>query len=471
MTPTWHEKAEVIVIGSGLAGLSAAIEARQAGAGVLVLEKMSITGGNTRISDGGLAAPRNYLQERQGIEDSVQLFAEDMLRAGLGLGQSELVYIIAQQASQAIDWTRDDLNVPYLDRLDRFGGHTVARCLTTLNHIGADLIKAQESRLNELGVEIRKRCRLTQLLTDENGAVSGVQVQAGYKFPDEASGERQNIRAERGVVLATGGFANDVRFRALHQPRLDDSFYSTNHRGGSAEGLISALNIGALPLHLSWIQILPCGCADEKGYGTGARFGSYVIFPMGILVDPASGKRILNEWADRRVRADAMINTGHPCLGIVDDEGAQVDAESLRRGLKSGKIRAFDDLAGLAKAYNVPVDSLVQTINDYNQAVDAGQSDAFGKDLSQATTRIARPPFYGIRLWPKVHYTPGGVGINKQAQVLDLHGSPIQRLYAAGEVTGGIHGATRLGSCALTDCVVFGRIAGQQAAVQPPRSS
>jgi len=155
----WDEQADVIVVGSGVAGLSAAIEAKQAAASVLVFEKMKVTGGNTRISDGGLAAPGNYLQKRQGIEDSPELFYKDMLQAGLGFNHPQLVRVVAERATEAIDWTRNVLGVNYLDRLDRFGGHSVARCLTTRNHSGADIIKAQRAKLNHLGEEIHTRCQ------------------------------------------------------------------------------------------------------------------------------------------------------------------------------------------------------------------------------------------------------------------------------------------------------------------------
>ncbi len=184
----WDESKDVIVIGSGLAGLAAAIEAAQAGASVIVLEKMKVIGGNTRISDGALAAPLNYLQKEQGIEDSAELFYEDMLRAGLNLNHPLLVRIVADRAAETIDWTIE-LGVKYMDRLDRFGGHSAARSLTTKSHSGLEIIKAQTNKLKHLGVEIRTRCLLTDLITDPNGtAIRGVNIRDGYNFPDENSG-------------------------------------------------------------------------------------------------------------------------------------------------------------------------------------------------------------------------------------------------------------------------------------------
>jgi succinate dehydrogenase/fumarate reductase flavoprotein subunit len=193
------------------------------------------------------------------------------------------------------------------------------------------------------------------------------------------------------------------------------------------------------------------------------------VYPTGILVDPATGQRIVNEWADRRQRCDAIFGTGHTCVGIVDANGAEVAAESLRQCLRLGYVKAFETLTELASAFAIPDGQLEMTVKNYNQAVreEEGQ-DPFGKPLSHGAIPLIKPPFYAIRLWPKVHHISGGVGINSKAQVIDLHHQPIPHLFAAGEVCGGIHGASRLGSCALTECIVFGRIAGQQAAAINP---
>lgn len=461
----WDEKTDIIVIGSGLAGLAAAIEAAQTGASVTVFEKMKVIGGNTRISDGALAAPGNYLQKKLGIEDSPELFYNDMLHAGLNLNHPQLVRIFAERAAETIEWTRQELGVRYLDRLDRFGGHSVARSLTTKSHLGADIIKGQTAKLKELGVEIRTRCLLTDFIADSKGTtICGVNIRTGYHFPDENSGTAKKIGANRAVILATGGFGNDLAFCKLQRPGLDESIQSTNQRGATAEGMVAALSIGALPVHLSWIQMGPWGCPDEKAYGIGARFASYSVYPAGILIDPATGCRFVNEWGDRRERSEAMLHTGHVCIGIVDSNGAQKDAESLQNCLKSGKVKEFENLSDLAKTYGIPFSELNQTLNDYNKAILEGQPDAFGKPLGQDTAPLKKPPFYAMRLWPKLHYTPGGIGINSKAQVINLKGQPIPRLFAAGEVCGGIHGASRLSSCALTECLIFGRIAGQKAA-------
>lgn len=472
MANLWHSSTDVVIIGSGAAGLSAAIEARQAGASVMVFEKMKVIGGNTRISDGGLSAPGNFMQKRREITDSPQLFYDDIMRAGLGLNQPELVKLFAQNAAEAIDWIRQ-LGVQFQDRLDKFGGHSSARCVTIAHNAGRDITKAQIRQLEQLQVPIHTRHAMAGLITDSSGTVTGVRIRSdvqeppGTAKPDNASAKTKNILARRAVVLATGGFGSDVAFRSCHNPRLDETIQTTNHKGATAEGLVAALKIHAMPLHLSRIQLGPWGCAREKGYGKGCRFASYSIFPAGILVNPDTGNRIVNEWADRRTRSDAILASNRICAGIVDAEGAQKDPDSLSHCLKTQKIGKFDTLNQLAESWQMPSDALEKTVADYNQLVRTGKKDRFGKLPEKNTCLIASPPFYAMGLWPKVHYSPGGLRINADARVMDLNHRPIARLFAAGEVTGGIHGAGRLGGCALTECIVFGRIAGRQAAMTP----
>lgn len=460
----FDETVGVVVIGSGIAGLSAAVEAKTAGASVVVLEKMKIVGGNTRISDGAFAACNNYLQKEKGLRDSPGLFSEDMMRAGEYLNHPDLVRVVAENSAAAIDWSRDVLGVEYLDRLDRFGGHSAARCLTTRGHSGKDVIKALAAKALALGVDVRTQCLLTGLETDETGRVTGVAMREGYRFAEAGSGSPGRIQAQRGVVLATGGFGSDARFRSFLDPCLDRTIQTTNHKGATAEGLCCALALNAFPLHLSRVQTGPWGCPDEKGYGKGGRFASYCVFPLGILVDPARGCRIVNEWGSRKQRAEAIMKTGRPCIGIVDARGASQAPNSLSHCLRTGKAGAFDTVAALESAWDMPDGSLDDTLAAYHAAIDNSKTDAFGKALTPSTPKLDRPPYYTIRLWPKVHYTPGGVGIDVRARVLDLSQRSVPGLFAAGEVCGGIHGASRLGACALTESLVFGRIAGQEAA-------
>ncbi|MFO8089502.1 MAG: flavocytochrome c [Desulfatiglandaceae bacterium] len=464
---TWDETWDVVIVGSGFAGLAAAIEAREAGRSVLVLEKMLGWGGNSTICDGGLAAPNTDMQRERGIQDSPAQMAADMLAAGLGLSHPALVRIVADHALEVFEWTRNTLKVRYMDRVDRFGGHSVDRCYTTHNKSGSAIVRGLLDKAKELGVALQNRTLLEHLVLDAQGRVRGADVRQGYHYPEEGSGLPKRIRVRRAVVMAAGGFGGDVQFRSAQDPRLDASVDVTTKRSATAEALREVLRVGALPAHLSWIQLAPWASPDEKGYGIGPDFACYIALPQGIVVSPLTGRRIVNELGDRRVRAEGIFREGTPCIALADHEGVVRSGYSVEKCLKKGIVRAFDTLDVLARHHHIPSGPLAETVERFNAQLRAGEDIDFGKPIRESSGPLETPPFYAIRLWPKVHYTMGGALINEQAQVLDLQRKPIPGLYAAGEFAAGVQGACRLGSCSITDCLVFGRIAGRQAAAEP----
>ena len=463
----WDDQTDVVVVGSGFAGLAAAIEARTAGSKVLVIEKMKGYGGNSTISDGVMAAAGTDLQKKAGITDSPDLLADDMLRAGLHLNQAELVRTVAERSVEAFRWTIDFLGMTYQNRIDQFGGHSVPRCYTPLRRSGSQYIRPMLGKAGALEVAVRTRTCLERLIQDDAGRVHGVMVRREGSQAESGASRRQRILARRAVVLATGGFANDIDFRAAQDPRLGPDVGSTNKTVTTAEGLQAAMRIGALPVHLSWIQLGPWACPDEKMYGVGPDFASYIAFPYGILVDPHTGRRIVNELADRKTRADAILNLGHPCISITDSGAVANSGFQIDHCLKRKVVNAFGSLKELAGHFGIPFETLRATVERYNQAFNGGRDADFGKPILARALPIETPPFFAMRTFPKVHHTMGGVLIDAQARVLDLQRRPIPGLYAAGEVAGGVHGACRLGSCAITDCLVFGRMAGQNAARSP----
>jgi succinate dehydrogenase/fumarate reductase flavoprotein subunit len=218
-------------------------------------------------------------------------------------------------------------------------------------------------------------------------------------------------------------------------------------------------------VHLSWIQLGPWACPDEKGYGVGPDFSSYIAFPYGIIVDPATGRRFINEMADRKIRSDAILAKGHPCICVADSKALIASGHDIPRALKKGVVKTFNHLHEVADAYGIPLDKFEETVTRFNDSVVDGIDIEYGKPIISDAAPLKHPPYFAMRVWPKVHYTMGGILINTKAQVLDLRGRPIQGFFAAGEVTGGVHGGCRLGCCAITDCLVFGRIAGRQAAI------
>jgi len=427
---------DVLVVGSGFAGLTAAVEAATAGAAVLVIEKMRAAGGNSIISDGGFAG--------LGSGDSPERFYQDLLRAGLGLNNPVLARILAEHAQEALDWSRDVIGVEYLERLEIFGGHSVARCYTARGRSGNAILRPLLKKALALGVQIRYATSLEKFTIDAAGRVTGAQVRDGYDHLNPAAGTELTIAARRGVVLASGGFSADVAFRTLQDRRLTADVDTTNKAVTTAEALVEALRLGAAAVDLSYIQLGAWASPDEKGYGEAPGFADYTVFPLGIVVDPATGERFCDEMSDRKTLADALLAVGHPCVGLADSTAVLRAGWSLDRGLDKKVIRKFETLDALAGFYGIDGEGLRRT--------------------AAASGKVSSPPFYAVRLWPKVHYTVGGLAINADAAVVDRDGHPLGGLFAAGEVAGGVHGASRLGSCSITECFVFGRIAGCNAA-------
>ncbi|MFC1920376.1 flavocytochrome c [Chloroflexota bacterium] len=464
MTVVWDEIADVVIIGSGFAGLTAAIEAHNYGASVIILEKMAAPGGNSIISDGGIAAAGTSFQKKEGIEDSPDIMYDDMLKAGLGLNHPELVREVTEKSNEVFQWSIDYLGVQYLDRVDTFGGHSRPRCYTPEGVSGSSIIKQQLLKLNLLGIKVKTRIFFKNFIQSSDGRVCGVKVRENYDHRDEKSGEEKFIRARKAVVLASGGFGSDIPFRVIQDPRLTKDIDTTNKPFTTAEALKEAMKIGATPVHLSQIQLGPWSSPDEKGYGVATGFADYILFQYGIIVNPITGKRIVNEMADRKTVADAILNIGQPCLGVVDDRAVKSSGWDIEKCLKKRVVKKFDTLNDLALNYDILLKLIEATIEGFNEHVVGKNDSEFGKPILPGASLIENPPFYGIRLWPKVHHTMGGIQINVKAQVISLEQQPLKGLYAAGEVVGGIHGACRLGSCAITDCLVFGRIAGRNAA-------
>jgi flavocytochrome c len=465
----WDDEYDVIIIGSGFAGLAAALEVRKYGSSVVVLEKMRVPGGNSAISGGLVAAAGSPLQIAQGINDSPELMRADMLRAGMDLNQPELVRIVAEQSAGVLQWTIDELGVEYKSSLSHLGGHSVPRTYNTTNTSGSGIIRPMLSRCRELGITIQLKILLEHFIMDAKNEIEGVEIREGYIFPNPETGMIKRLRARKAVILATGGFSQDKTFRAIQNPMLTDGIESTNQPGATAESLVEAIRIGATPIQLSQIQLGPWASRDEEGFGVGSMFSMLAGFPYGILVDKKSGRRFVNELSDRRLLVDAMLNSGREALAIVDSKGVRY-ASTLDKCLKRGVVQQYDSIDELADDNQIPPDILRETIGSYNASVEKGVDDEFGKPMPDDLSPIQYPPYYSIRLISKVHHCMGGVQINADAQVIHVQTfRPIGRLYAAGEITGGIHGVSRLGSNAITDCLVFGRIAGHNAAQQPPR--
>ena len=456
----WNEKVDVLVVGSGFAAFTAAIEAAESGKKVVVIEKMKKAGGNSIISDGGIAAPDTKPQKKWGIIDSEKMMYDDMLKAGHGLNHPKLLNAFVSNAKNAFEWTIDVLNVPYLDRVDIFGGHSVARCYTPEGISGGTILKKMLKKIDELGIPILYSTSFRSFIIDEQGKVIGGDVLLDYDYKTD-TGSPAKIRTQRGIIIASGGYGADVDFRSVQDPRLDEKIQTTNKPFSTAEVLKSALSIGAGSVQLSQIQLGAWSSPDEIGFGHGPLFADYILFQYGIVVDPNTGKRFMNEFGDRKQSADSILSIGHPCIGIADDKAVQSSGWDISKAIQNDVVITFDSIDELAAYYDINSEALQATICRYNSFIKEGIDNDFKKPIADETSQIQKKPFYAMRLWPKVHFTMGGLLINERAQVLDFNRNSISGLYAAGEVVGGVHGASRLASCAITECIVFGRIAGQ----------
>jgi flavocytochrome c len=460
----WDETYDVVVIGSGFAGLAAAIEAKNAGSTVTVLEKMPVHGGNSIINGGDFCAPGTKLQKEAGIEDSADLMYKDMLKAGQYLNHPVLARIVADKAKDALEWCESYLGCQF-SRINFHGGHSVKRANATVNQSGSEVVNKMFKKASELGVKLKTRTKVVRFLTNKEGRVVGIEARTNYRFPDEKSGKPSFIKARRAVILASGGFSRDLALRQLQDPRLDDKFESTNQPGATGEVLLAACQGGAMDVQMDWIQLGPWTSPDEKGFGHVPVFCERTV-GYGPMIDPATGKRFFKETGNRKERADAIILLGHPViiLGDAPTIKKQVFPTYLEKGLQSGAIKKFDTLEDLAKNYNVPLAPFKEQIARWNGFVEKKKDTDFDCMIFPEAKPVDTAPFYAARLWPKVHHTMGGLVIDKNAHAMGFDLKPVKGLYAAGEVTGGVHGAVRLGGVAMADCIVFGRIAGQNAA-------
>ncbi|MBE5967882.1 MAG: flavocytochrome c [Lachnospiraceae bacterium] len=449
-------EADVVIVGAGGAGLTAAIEAKTGGASsVVIIEKMDITGGNTRMSGGEFAAPGNWVQLAQGIKnDSVEKYYNDIMKGGYNLGNPDLVRIIAENALPTAEWLKDYVGVKYRDEQSWYGGHEVARTLWPVGD-GPAYVDTLEEKARELGVEIYLQTEATELIQDASKRVTG--VKALHK-----DGANYTFHANNGVIIATGGFGKNVEMREKYNtmwPTLDASVPSTNSPAITGDGIRMAMEIGANTVGMENIQLYPVNNPATGNY----YYIDYARLNSTALLVNKEGKRFVNEKGTRDVISDATLKqTDSMVYEIIDadvvkeQELYETYAAEIALCQKNG-VLAIGTLEEVCAHFDVPADVVKETIEHYNSLVDAGEDKDFGR--TDNFNKIGEGPYFMFSSVVSVHHTMGGVQIDTDARVIDKDGNPIAGLYAAGEVTGGIHGGNRLGSVAVPDTAIFGRIA------------
>ncbi|MBQ7593991.1 MAG: flavocytochrome c [Synergistaceae bacterium] len=449
-------EADVIIIGAGGAGFAAATEALEDGASVIILEKNEIIGGNTARAGGTLNAPDPERQSKMTppVEDSVELFIKNTLEAGDNKADPELVRVLCSNALEARHWLSEH-GTKWTEMVYQTIGGMWPRSLDEVDKIAFNgFIAPLAKKVAELGGKVILNCKAESLIPNEAGKVTGV------KAFDVKNGQEFKFTAKKAVILATGGYAASkemvMKYNSL------SGLPTSNAPTSTGDGITMGLGVGAALEGMEYIQIHPHG--NPVTGGLQSHFAG--LIKNAIYVN-REGKRFVEESGRRDVISNATIRqTDQIMFSIFDSEGgfyAGVKKPADLDNLKAkGWVYEADTLEDLAKQVGIDPEGLKATVARYNELVAAGKDTDFEKD--EVELPISKPPFYCTPLSPTLHHTMGGLKINTNAQVLREDGSVIPGLYAAGEVTGGIHGTNRVGGNALTDCVVFGRIAGRNAA-------
>lgn len=449
--PVWaardDESFDVVVVGAGGAGLSAAISATDAGARVVVLEKMPVIGGNTQLAAGGMNAAVTPPQAARGIQDDWRWMYEDTMKGGHNHNQPELVELMTRESATAARWLAS-LGAQ-LPGLVRSGGARVDR---TLQPVGGPAFGPYITQLlldNALrrGVNIRTYSRVKELLPGAGGAMKGVRVQ-------DRRGDLYTIHA-KAVVLASGGYGSSPERVARYRPAFA-RFTSTGQPGTTGDAIDLVQSVGAEVFDLEWVQIHPTQATGSK------TLISETVRGAGAILVNRDGRRFVNEVSTRdKVSAAELAQKGQTAF-LVFDEGIKNSMKMMEGFFHLGLVKEAPTLQALAQRIGVDASQLPTTVQAYNRYQAAKHDPEFERD--ELTRPLDKAPFYAIEVNPGIHFTMGGIRINTRTQVMTPARQAVPGLFAAGEVTGGVHGRNRLGGNSMTALFTFGPIAGREAA-------
>ncbi len=436
---------DIVIIGAGGAGMTAAINATQAGKDVILLEMMPYAGGNTTKATGGMNAAETHYQKEQGIEDSVEQFVEDTMKGGHDINDRELVTIMAENSAAGIDWL-DSIGAP-LPKISFSGGATNQRIHAPEDGsgVGAYLVTALLKKMDELGIKVMYNTKATDLLSLE-GTVNGVMAESDDTYYTIHS---------KAVILATGGFGNNQEMIVRYREDLEGTV-TTSAPGIMGDGIVMAQAVGADLVDIDQIQLHPT--VEQK---TSMLITESVRGDGAILVNQ-EGKRFTDELLTRdKVSAAELAQPGSYAY-IIFDQKLREGLKATEKYISTGITVQGDTIEDLAAKIEVDPATLAATLESWNKCV-ADKNDAeFGRTTGMDND-LSTPPYYAIKIAPGIHHTMGGVHIDTGAHVIDQNGNVIPGLFAAGEVVGGVHGGNRLGGNAVADIVVFGRISSASA--------
>ena len=443
------EQADIVVIGAGGAGMAAAVQAHDNGVKkVVIIEKMPMVGGNTIRATGGINAAETPQQAKLGIKDSIEQMYKDTMKGGHNRNNPELVRTLVKNSSAAVQWLIS-LGGDFND-VGFMGGATNKRCHRPTGGapVGPEVVETLYNTVQARKIDLRTESQVVDIMQDKKtGAVTGVKV--------KNDGKTYEIDA-KAVVNAAGGFAANNEMVSKIIPRLK-GFATTNHPGATGDGITLSEKLGAAFVDMDQIQTHPTVVETTGVMVTEAVRGN------GAVLINTQGKRFCDELGTRDVVSAAILKqpTGHAFMFF--DEDVRKSLKAIEGYIKKpGMVIQGKTLDEVAKNMGVPADALKATMAQYAKDQKAGKDSCCGRTKMERP--LNKPGYYAIRITPAVHHTMGGVKINTKAEVLDTKGKVIPGYFAAGEVTGGVHGGNRLGGNAQADIIVFGRIAGQGAA-------
>ncbi|PBK74247.1 Flavocytochrome c [Armillaria solidipes] len=451
----------VIVVGGGLAGLSAAHTLLERGANVLLLDKQGFMGGNSTKATSGINGAGTQTQQENGIPDNSKIFFDDTKKSARDLARDDLIRVLTGRSGDAVNWLQDKFALD-LSKVSRLGGHSQPRTHRgNAQFPGMVITYAQMERLEDLAVsdpsrvKIQKKARVTKLIK-EGDAVIGVEYTHG----------NATHTAYGPVILATGGYAADFSSDSLlkkYRPELWD-LPTTNGDHCTGDGQKMAMAAGASGIDLEKVQVHPTGLVDPNEPEAKVKFlAAEALRGVGGLLLDNEGQRFVDELQHRDFVTGKMWENGKYPIRLVLNGRASKDIEwHCKHYVGRGLMKRFDSGDALAKEFGLSPAVLKKTFEDYNKSVRT-QKDPFGKKFFSGEWSYD-DLFHVAVMTPVLHYTMGGLEIDEESRVVSASGKPIPGLFAAGEVAGGVHGANRLGGSSLLGCVVFGRVSGDSAA-------